>query len=92
MGRASFIVEYLEIDMMAALLEACHDMFVGGKAVFILPGLEGAREDGVGVAVEGDENVLVSAAGPNREPPCVVSIELADMDVQLFGWGCRHGL
>ena len=52
----------------------------------ILSGLEGARQDGIRVAVIGDHNVLVAAPGSDGETTCIIHIDSADMldaDVEL---------
>jgi len=75
---AGFVVEDLGGDGVPAHLEAVHDGIVGGNAVFVLARLEGGLEDCVGVAVVGDHDVLVVAAGANGEATRVVGVELLD--------------
>ena len=85
---AGFVVEDLGGDGMPTHLEAVHDGIVGGNAVFVLTRLEGGLEDCVGVAVVGDHDVLVAAAGANGEATCVVGVELLDgfhPDVDFVG-------
>ena len=48
---------------VAASLEAGHDTGVGRDAVAVFPCLEGLDEDGVGVAVVSDHEILGAAAG-----------------------------
>ena len=73
---------------MAASLEVGHDMGVGRDAVAVFPCLEGLDENGVGVAVVSNHEVLVAAAGADWEASCVVYVERADgfyPDVELSG-------
>ena len=78
---------------MAASLEAGHDAGVGWDVVAVFACLEGLNEDDVGVAVIGDHEVLVAAAGADQEASCVVGVERADgfgPEVELFGRGRRE--
>ena len=75
---AGFVVEDLVVDDMTASLEAGHDVSVGRYAVAIFLCLEGLDEDGISVALVGDHQVLVAAAGANWEASCVVCVERAD--------------
>ena len=59
---ARFVVEDLVVYDVAASLEAGHDTGVGRDAVAVFPCLEGIDEDGVGVAVVSNHEVLVAAA------------------------------
>ena len=60
---ARFVIEDLVVNDVTASLEAGHDAGVGQDAVVVFPCLEGLGEDGVGIAVVGDHQVLVAAAG-----------------------------
>ena len=60
---ARFGVEDLVVYDVAASLEAGHYAGVGRDAVVVFPCLEGIDEDGVGVTVVGDHQVLVASAG-----------------------------
>ena len=60
---AGLIVEDLGSDGVFARLETVHDGVVGSNLVFVLAGLEGGLEDGVGVAVVGNHDILIAAAG-----------------------------
>ena len=60
---ARFVIEDLVVDDVSASLEVGHDAGVGRDAVAVFPCLEGLDEYGVGVAVVGDHQVLVAAAG-----------------------------
>ena len=66
------------IDDVASCLEAGHDAGVGGYAVAIFSCLEWFNEDGVCIAVIGHHQVLIAAAGADREAACVVRVERAD--------------
>ena len=73
-----FVIEDLVVDDVTASLEAGHDAGADWDAVAVLPCLEGLDEDGVGVAVVGDHQVLVAAAGVDGEASCVFCVERAD--------------
>ena len=75
---AGFVVEDLVVDDVTASLEAGHDASVGRYAVTVFSCLEGLDEDGVSVAVVGDHQVLVAAAGADGEASCVIRVERAD--------------
>ena len=75
---ACFVIEDLVVDDVTASLEAGHDAGVGRDAVAVFPYLEGLDEDSVGVAVVGNHQVLVSAAGADGEASCVVCVERAN--------------
>ena len=66
------------VDDVTASLEAGHDAGVGRDAVAVFPCLEGLDEDGVGVAVVGDHQGSVAAAGLDGEASCFVGVELAN--------------
>ena len=73
-----FVVEDLVVDDVTVSLEAGHDASVGRYVVAVFSCLEGLHEDGVGVAVVGNHQVLVAAAGANWEASCVICVERAD--------------
>ena len=75
---SSFVVEDLVVDDLTASLEAGHDASVSRYAVTVFSCLEGLDKDGVSVAVVGDHQVLVAAAGENWEASCIVRVERAD--------------
>ena len=75
---ACFVIEDLVVDEVTASLEAGHDAGVGRDVVAVFLFLEGLDEDGVGVAVVGDHQVLVATAGVDVEASCVVFVERAD--------------
>ena len=72
---ADFFVEDLVVNGVTASLEAGHDASVGRYAVAVFSCLEGLDGDGVSVAVVGDHQVLVAAAGADGEASCVVRVE-----------------
>ena len=87
---ACFIVEDLVVYDVSASLEAGHDTSVGRDAVAVFLCLKGLDSDAVGIAVVGDHEVLVAAAGADSEASCVVCVERADRfhsDVELSGHG-----
>ena len=65
-------------DDVASLLELRHDASVGWDAVAVMFGLKGLDEDGVGVVVVGEHDVLIATARADGEVAHVVSEELAD--------------
>ena len=75
---AGFVVENLEVDAVAAVLEALHDGVVRFNTVRIFFSLEGGLKDHVGIAVVCDHDVLVALAGTNREAASVVCVKSAD--------------
>ena len=88
-----FVVQNLVVNCVGTCCEATHEFIVGWNAVSVVAGLEGFDEDGVGVTVVGQHEVLVAAARPYVEASHVVHEELADgfvPQVEFFG-GCRGG-
>ena len=75
---ACVVIKDLVVDDVTASLEAGHDAGIGRGAVAVFSCLEGLDEDVVGVAVVGDHQVLVAAAGADGEASCVVCVECAD--------------
>ena len=75
---AGFVVEDLVVDDVTVSLEADRDASVGRYAVTVFLCLEGLDENGVCVAVVGDHQVLVAAAGADWEASCVICLERAD--------------
>ena len=75
---AGFVVEHLVIHSVAACLETGHKTRVGWDAVSVVARLEGFDEDGIGVAVIGQHDVLIAAAQTDREAAHVVCEEFAD--------------
>jgi hypothetical protein len=73
-----FVVEYLVLDFVAFGVEASHDAPVCGYPMAVVAGLEGFHENGVGVAVVGQHDVLVATARACGESAHVVCVELAD--------------
>ena len=66
------------INDVAFSLEAGHDAGVSGDVVAIFSCLERIDEDGVCVAMIRFHEVLIAAAGADREATCVVCVESAD--------------
>ncbi len=92
---ADFIVKDLEINIMPTAGKAVHDGVVGGQAVFIRPFDIRGTEDCIVAVVEGNGDVLVAAASPDRESSGVVGVELAKHevhDVELVSGGQCGGL
>ena len=59
---AHFIVEDVKIDLVVAIDKALYDGVVGSDAVLVFFCLGGENEDGVGVAILGRHDVLISTA------------------------------
>ena len=64
-----FVIKDLVVNDVTTSLEAGHDAGVGRDAVAVFSFLEGLDEDGVCVAVVGNHQVLVAAAGADGEAP-----------------------
>ena len=75
---AGFVVKDLVVNDVTASLDAGHDVGVGRYAVAVFSCLEGLDEDGVYIAVVGNHQVLVAAAGADGEASCVVCVKRAD--------------
>ena len=83
---AGFVFEDLEVNAVTAVLELYHDGIVDCDAVCFLFGHEGGLQDGVGVVMVGNHDVLIDAMRSNGEAPIVVGVELShmfDIDVQF---------
>ena len=63
---------------MSEFLEGCHDAVVGGEAMSVFFGLKWFHQDGVGVNVESQHDVVVDAVGAYWESTHIISIELSD--------------
>ena len=77
-GLAGLVVEYLDVNSVAAILETRHYAVVRLNALSIVPGLEGFDQNGIGVDVVRQHNVVVAVAGSDRDADHVVCVELAD--------------
>ena len=75
---AGLVIEDLVLDDVAFSLEAGHDAGVRGDSVAIFSCLESFDEDGVCIAMIRHHEVLIAAAGADREATCVVCVESAD--------------
>ena len=53
-GCATFVVKDLEVDTMAALCEAGHDLICGGETVAVVSGFEWLHQDGICAEILGD--------------------------------------
>ena len=83
-----FVVEDLNINVVTAGLKSCYNGIVGGDAMCVLFGHKGGFQDGVGVAMIGNHDLLIAVTRSNGEAPSVVGVELAymfNMDVQFLG-------
>jgi hypothetical protein len=92
---ADFIVKDLEINVVPTVGKAVHDGVIGGQLMFVGPVDIWGAEDCIAAAVEGNGDVLVTAAIPDGESPGVVGVEIGKQevrDVELFGGGQCSGL
>ena len=89
---ACFVVEDLVVYDVAASLEAVHDAGVGWDVMAVFACLDRLDEDDVGVTVIGNHEVLVAAAGADREASCVVCVERDDGFHPYVELSCRDGL
>jgi hypothetical protein len=92
---ADFIVKDLEIKVVPMVGKAAHDGLVGGQLVFIEPVDIRGAEDCIAAAVEGNGDVLVTAASPDWESIGVFGVELGKRevrDVELVSGGQCGGL
>jgi hypothetical protein len=90
-----FIVKDLKINIVSMVGKAVHDGVVGGQLVFIGPVDIRGAEDCIAAAVESNNDVLVAAAHPDGESPCVVGVEPGKQevrDVELISGGQCGGL
>ena len=62
-GLTDLVVEDLEVNSVAAILETRHDTVLRRNAVSVVPGLEGFDHNDIGVDVVRHHNVVVAAAG-----------------------------
>ena len=86
-GCATLVVNDLEVNIMAALCEAGHDLICGGKAVAVVAVFEWLHQDDIGVHMVGEHEEVDAALGANREPAHVISVKFADgfgRDVDLL--------
>ncbi len=92
---ADFIVEDLEINVVPTVGKAAHDRAVGSQLMCVGPVDTWGTEDCIAAAVEGDGDVLVTAASLDGESPGVVGVELVKRevrDVELVDGGQCGGL
>ena len=78
---------------MAAILDTRHDSVVIRDAVSVVPRLEGFDQNGIGVDVVRQHNVVVAAAGADGEADRVICVELADGindNVEFLGFYGRY--
>ena len=85
---ADFIINNLEVDPVAALLEAGHNLVVGGNEMVVALILEGFDVDGVVVALVSDHDVLIPTAREDRETAHIICVDTSDvgyLNVQFVG-------
>ena len=78
---------------MVAILETCHDAVVRRDAVLVLPGMEGFDQNGIGVDVVRQHNVVIDSVGADGEAAHFICVELADgikYDVEFLGFCGRN--
>ena len=72
---------------MAAILETRHDTVIRRDLVSVVPGLEGFNQNGIGVDVLRQHNVVVAVAVSDGEASHVICVEFAyglNDDVEFF--------
>ena len=81
-------VKYLEVHLVATLMEAVHDPLVGSDMMEVLLGLEGIDQDFVAAAVVGQHDVLVATTRSDGETTHVIGVEFSGVlntDVKFVG-------
>ena len=89
---AGFIVQDLQVHLMAQSLQTSHDCVVGFEAVAVFVRRERTGKNDIGVTMVGNHDILIAASGSDWETPGVVGVELADVlytKMQFAGllWG-----
>ena len=83
----AFIIEILEVGVVAILLEAGHNLVVCSKAVAVVAGMERFGQDEIGVYVIGKHDEVVAAVRADEETTHAVGVKFADgiyPEVELF--------
>ena len=88
---AGFVVEYLVLDFVAFGLESGHDAPVCSYSMAVVAGLEGFHENGIGVTVVGQHDVLVATVRAGGESAHVLCVELADGLYKHVEFVCGRG-
>ena len=81
-GCTALFVKDLEVNNMATICEAGHDLICGGKAVVVVAGFKWLHQDNIGFRMVVEHEEVVAALGANREPAHVISVKFVD------GIGC----
>ena len=78
MVSAGFIINNLEVDPVAALLEVVHNIFVGRYSMAVALRLGVFDVDGIDVAVVVDHDVLIPTAILDGKMAHIISVELSN--------------
>ena len=89
---ASFVVHDVDGGLPACGGEPAENVVVRGNSMCVLFGGKRADEDGIGVGVEGDHDVLVAAAGSRCEATRVVGEEVRQRELVNCEAGIWEGL
>jgi hypothetical protein len=87
--HAGLIVKNVEVHQETPCCQACHNCIVGCNFMAVTFGLERLLEDEIAICVEGDHDVLVPRACPDRKAACVVCVQPVEgvhLDEDLIGW------
>ena len=76
MFGADFLIENLEVDLVASLSEAVHYGVVCCNMILGLLGIERIDKDGVGVTMVGSQDVLITNVSSYEESPSVFCVDL----------------
>jgi hypothetical protein len=86
---AGLVVENLEVHQETPCCQACHNGIVGCNLMVVTFGLEPLLEDEIAIGVEGDHDVLVPQACPDKKAASVVCVQPAEgvhLGEDLIGW------
>ena len=75
-GLDGLVVEDLEVNSVTDILETRHDAVVRCDVVLVVPGMEVFDQNGIGVNMVRQHNVVVAAAGADGEAAHVICLEL----------------
>ena len=71
---SDFVINNLEVDLVALRSEAVHNRVVGCNAILVLIGIKGGDKYCVGVIMVSGQDVLITAVRSDGEAPSVVFV------------------
>ncbi len=86
--HAGLVVKNLEVHQETPCCQACHIGIVGCRSTVVTFGLEHLLEDEVAIGVEGNHDVLVPRACPDRKAASAIYVQPAEgvhLDEDLIG-------